>query len=821
MEERVGHNVLMISRLLTPTFLLCCAVLPAPFARSADYAEDVKPILAAHCFKCHGEKTQKGDLRLDQFTGDLRADRREAERWHDVRNAVVSGEMPPPEEKPLSDVDRRHLTAWIDHAIESFVEAERSTEGRVVLRRLNRVEYQNTMRDLLGIDTDYVQNLPPEGLSEDGFRNNGQTLQMSDLQLEYYLDAARLGLGKAIVTGGQPHVVHQTFSESINDKNRGSKLLDDDQQFIARLMEYPNEGEILIRVKARARLVEGRGYPRLRAAVGYRADVQAPRRFMDPIDVTSDQWQTFEFRDRIEHFPLPSKTQSKFPGLLVWLDNAYAEGANKPLKPKRPLKKKRRKKNNRKNDGNDGAEEAEQQSAAPANYPLIEIDSVEFVGPVFDAWPPEHHTAILPKRGSLSEDVYVREHVLQPFASRAFRRPVALEELEPYRQFFVRVRPTASSLEDAIRETLAMVLISPDFLYLFEPAKKKRKLTDHELAARLSYLIWSTMPDRELLADADSNQLNRPELLTAHVDRMLSDPRSQNFVEQFAGQWLDVDAIDRVAINPEFYPDFDNALKPSMRNETIAFFAEVLRKKQSALNFLDSDFVMLNEPLANHYGIFGPRGSTFERVQLKDDERRGGVLTQASVLLGNSTGEDSHPVKRAVWILQRLLDDPPADPPPNVPSLDTTDPDFADLPVREQLRVHRNDSGCRDCHRGIDPWGIALENFGADGLWRDDIPRKSPNRKRMRSQGVISETTLPDGSKISGLADLKAHLLEHRREQFARAFTSRLLAYALGRSLELGDEPTVNELTREFVSNDFQIDKLLRQIVLSEPFQTK
>ena len=286
-----------------------------------------------------------------------------------------------------------------------------------------------------------------------------------------------------------------------------------------------------------------------------------------------------------------------------------------------------------------------------------------------------------------------------------------------------------------MRETLAMVLISPDFLYLFEPAKDQRRLNDWELAARLSYFLWSTMPDERLTQLATEGKLREGELLRGEVARMIADPRSWQFVEQFAEQWLDVGAIDRVAINPEFYPDFDNALKSSMRGETLNFFATVLYEKLSVLNFLDSDFTMLNEPLAKHYGLSGPRGSQFERVDLTGS-RRGGVLTHASVLLGNSTGDDSHPVKRAVWLRERLLNDPPADPPPNVPSLDSTDPNFAALPVREQLRLHRQDAACNDCHRGIDPWGIALENYGADGLWRDEILRKKAKGKGLEGQPV-------------------------------------------------------------------------------------
>ena len=792
------------------TFLVLTAASAGVHAAPVDFPSQVRPILEAHCFKCHGEEKQKGKLRLDTLSADLLQDRRSAERWHDVRDALNLGDMPPEEEPELKQGDRQVLVKWIDQEIDALLEAKKSTGGRVVLRRLNRAEYQNTMRDLLGIDSDFARNLPPEGLSEDGFRNNGSALQMSDLQLEYYLEAAREGLRKAIVTGPEPQVHRHEFTKSVKDKGRGSSALDHNEQFVAKLMEYPSEGEVVIRVKARARFAAGRGYPQLRAAIGYRADVQAPRAFIAPVDVTDEDWQVLEFRDRIEHFPLPSKTQSKFPGLLVWLDNAYAEGRNKPLKPQK--KKKKNKK------GKGAGEEAPEPL-----FPAIEIESMEFVGPVFDEWPPAHHRRILfrSKLRDRDELTYAAA-VLEKFMSRAFRRPVAREELQPYRRFFQVVRKNTPSFEEAMRETLAMVLVSPDFLFLVEPGgESKRRINDWELASRLSYFLWSTMPDQRLFQLARSGELGKADVLRGEVARLIGDKRSWKFVEQFAEQWLDVGAVDRVAVNPEFYPGFDNELKNSMRGETLHFFAEILSHDLSALNLLDSEFTMLDEPLAKHYGLAGPRGSGFERVSLKASDRRGGLLAHGSVLLGNSTGEDSHPVKRAVWIRERLLDDPPADPPPNVPNLDSTDPRFAQLPVREQLALHREEAACNDCHRGIDPWGIALEHYGSDGLWRDEILRRKARGKGLEGQAVVAGATLPGGTELSGLADLQTYLVEERSRQFGKAFVTKLLTFALGRSLELTDEKIVEEMTGDFIADGYRIKPLIQLVVASESFQSK
>ena len=447
---------------------------------------------------------------------------------------------------------------------------------------------------------------------------------------------------------------------------------------------------------------------------------------------------------------------------------------------------------------------------------------MQFIGPILDDWPPAQHKAILlPSKQRSNEEAYSKI-VIRNFMRRAFRRPIHDEEIVPYYRFFRSTHPEMETFEDAIRETLAMVLISPDFLFLVEPSgSSKRSISDWELASRLSYFLWSSMPDTHLFNLAKKEALRKPEILEKEISRMISDERSWQFVEQFADQWLDIGALQRVAINPNYYPKFDPTLKASMRGETIHFFGELFQKNLSALNILDSNFTMLDEPLAKHYGLAGPKGSRFERVSIKPGDHRGGVLAHGSVLLGNSTGEDSHPVKRAVWIRERLLDDAPAPPPPDVPALDSTDPNFAALSVRDQLAEHRKQISCNECHRNIDPWGISLENFGADGLWREQILRKKVKGKGMIKLPVLSEAILPDGKKIEGIADLKKHLLEDRREQFARAFTSKLLTYALGRRLELIDQKTVTELTSKFIKSDYRIKDLIYLIVASKTFQSK
>ena len=786
-----------------------------------DYTTEVRPVLEKHCFKCHGPEKQKSDVRLDTLSVKLGEDARAAETWHDVRDVINLGEMPPDDEAEMSTGERVALTTWVDHELKVALEKHRGTGGSVVIRRLNRTEYRNTMSDLLGIEADYAANLPPDTPSEDGFKNDGAALSMSPLQLEYYLEAARAGLAHAIVSESEPERFRHEVTETDKDKGKGhwTNQLGAGGEFVARLLKFPDAGDFEIRVKARAKLVEGKGYPRLAGRFGFRADTQAPSGELGVVDVTSEETQEIVFRGRMEQFPIQSRTQSKYPGQLIWLHNAYDDGIERKLtRQVETVTEVKGKKRTKKT-----TEYIEHE-----DFPQIIIESVEFEGPLYDQWPPAHHRQLLPPReesGADSDEAYAR-HVIARFLPRAYRRPVTDGEIDRLLAFFQRVQKQGGSLEDSLRETLAMGLISPDFLYLVEPdpgkAEAQSPLDPFELASRLSYFLWSTMPDERLFALAESGELTKPEVLAAEIDRLLSDERSWSFVEQFTTQWLDLEAVDRVAVNPEYYPDWDNELKPWMIEETRHFFAEVLREDLSALNFIDSEFAMLNEPLGRHYQLDGaPQGTSFERVALADEDPRGGLLTQASVLLGNSTGEDSHPILRAVWLRDRLLDDPPADPPPNVPELNAEDPEFAKLSVREQLEQHREDAACNDCHRGIDPWGIAMEQFDAVGLWRDEIRRKAPRNKGFVSLPVEAATELPGGHALEGAEGLKQYLLEARTEQFARSLVKRLTSYALGRTMEFADEAEVERLTAEFTAEDYRLRPLIHAIVQSEVFQTK
>ena len=789
-----------------------------------------------HCLTCHGPEKQKGGVRLDTLDTDF-VNGTHAEDWHDVLNAINLGDMPPKGQAPLPDAQRRALVDWITRELKHAKESKTRTAGQAVLRRLTRYEYNNTIADLLGIQLDYAANLPPDSKSKDGFENNGLAQGMSPIQLEYYLEAARQGLAKAIVEGERPQSYEAVITKSEKPARRAAYkthkdgLVQPGEAFIGKTLEFPREGVVRVKVLVDAvNVPEGQGYPQMLLQVGHRADTiapEAPFARADVVPAADGGPIEMTFTGRIDDMPLPGHNP-KFPGILIMVANAYEPGPEyKALQSKRDALKKQvrnyeKAKARAKKQGKPEPPAPQIQDIQLPEMPSFVVKSITFEGPILDNWPPSHHRQILFDRpAAMDEDTYAQQ-VIRRFIDRAYRRPATDADVASVYDFYRSIRADMPSFESAIREALALVLISPDFLYLVEPASEqtaRTTLTDHQRAARLSYLLWSTMPDDALREAADRGELDNPDALEKHARRMIRDKRSQAFVQHFTSQWLDLPAVDRVAVNPQYYPDFDQGLKADMKRETVAFVAEILRSDLSALSLIDSDFVMVNRPLAQHYGLPAPEGSTFERVALQGHEHRGGLLTHASVLLMNSNGEDSHPIRRAVWLRQRLLDDPPAPPPPNVPDLDTEDPNFVSLPLKRQLELHRQKASCNDCHLRIDPWGIPLEHFDAVGAWREDVNRVV-KKKRITSP-VVSDAELPGGQQVSGVDDLKRVLGSDLRQHFVRGLVRHMLAHSLGRSLDYTDRDEVDALVTAFEDSGYQIDELLVEIVKSNAFNTK
>jgi hypothetical protein len=783
-----------------------------------NYQDKILPLLKTNCVKCHGADKQKGDIRLDTLSTDFLNDRRAAEIWHDASDQIKLGEMPPEDEKPLSSTERQLITEWIDSSLKNALQKMKGEQIEAVIRRLNRTEYQYTMEDLLGLKMDYIEGLARDPLSSDGFLNNGKALGMSSLQIEHYLKTARKAFGLILNDEEQPESkAYEVKWNKGNIRGPSSKAyVGKSDQRLGRVnywhgnfQQPPKTGRFTIRIKARNERKPGYPSPILQGRYGFfvsglTLNIQGS---LPEIEIDSNETKTYEISSYAELFPmtLANVPDSKLNGVLTFR-NALDDGNPIPKQVEKVTESKDKK-------GKIKKKKTKYYPEDPSFSKII-IEAVEFVSNDYSTWPSQVHRKIVLPEEDLNKDETAKL-VISRFLERAWRKPIDPETAEKWFQHFQSIKRLENSSIYALRETLATSLASTNFLYLSEPEPNENKtslLSSHELATRLSYFIWSSMPDSELRGLADQNRLSDPKVLTNQIERMLKDLKSNRFAEEFSKQWLDLGGVDRVAVNPRYHQNFDNRLKPYMQAESLEFFKEIFRKDESMLQIIDADFSMLNARLAKHYGLKGPKSQRFERTSLKGTDRAGGVLGHASIHLSGSDGAESHPIRRAVWVRERLLDDPPKPPPPDVPGIEESVTDFEKLSLREQLEFHRKKESCNDCHRTLDPWGIALEEYSAVGLKRE--------KTTVHKKPITSDTILPGNHPVNGVKELQKFILSHREDQFAHALCSKILVYALGRSLTLDDEILIKELKTQFKNNDYRPLSLLKNIVLSETFQS-
>lgn len=813
-----------------------------PFAR-------VAPLFQKHCFGCHGSEKAKGKLRIDKLNPDL-VKGNDGDHWREVHDRLNFGDMPPAKEPALKKEDRELMTAWLTQERRRASLAKNQTTH---FRRLTRREYERTMQDLLGLPIDFGTRLPEDGRSKEGFRNDGDALRMSPLQYETYLQIADDALAEAIVSGPAPAVhryrlaVGEKYSNfevtalprpdgrpgdtfeyatkkgkafSIRNMSAPSKDKDKDQdkiwdgtlapsairKFGEAAVQMPErcyafgfhyafrKGESRIKVRA-ARVepafgddsVDASRMPVLTLAMGstnfHGVELVTVG---EPMVIDHTDFRTYEFRVRMENISPPNSGPLNDRNSTV----VAAWNSAKMIK-------------------------------SEANPPRMKIEWIEFENPFFETWPPTTHTNILFANDGKAEAAYARE-VIRRFTSRAYRGPVSATDLDRLMNYWTKARANNDTFEGSLRDTFGVVLSSPRFLGL--PASRsggaKEKLTDHELAARLSYFLWSTMPDETLFRIADQGKLRDATVLSEQIRRMIQDPKGWAFIEQFADEWLELDRLQRVSVSKNAYPGFDEQLSASMRLETIHFFGEVLRGNMSIFQFLASDFTCVNETLANHYGIKDVVGNKFRKVKLEDAHNRGGILTHASVLTGNSDGKDGHPIKRGMWLLKNLFDETPPPPPPNVPELNRENPKVKNLTIPQALALHRSSTACMGCHQKIDPWGLAFEEYDAVGNWMRDGVGASLRKKRTQ-QPIAAQADLPSGVKIDGMRELRAELLKSKSDEFRRAMSRKVMAYALGRSLTLGDIESADALVPTLRAREDRLSGLIELIVASEPFQAK
>ena len=694
----------------------------------------------------------------------------------------------------------------------SAAETESAAAGRVVMRRLNRIEYEHTVCDLLGVRIELQELLPPDS-SRDGFDNVAEALHVSSFLMEKYLEAAEKALDVAIANGPQPKLIKRRYSlrETRQVSSTGERVFlkpaadDLTVMFSSSLWQAvsltpfypPDRGAYRFRISAA-------GYQSGGKPVTFRVDAGQMSRTGKPhlvgyFDAPANESRIFEFVDNLE----PRNTIRILPH-----DLASAQEVNKI-----------------------GAEAYQ--------GPGLAVDWIEVEGPLHDAWPPASHRQIFGDLPQLPAPIYGQrdrvevssqdplgdaKRILDKFARRAFRRPVTDDEVASFVDLVEGKLRDGQSFERAVRVGLLAVLVSPEFLFLRETAGP---LDDFALASRLSYFLWSTMPDEQLLAAAAKGRLSQPQTLHAQVERMLDDPRAAAFVSNFVGQWLGLRDIDFTIPSHLLYPEFDDMLKASMVREAELFFAEVLKHDLSVTNFVDSDFTMLNGRLARHYGIAGVDGWEFRRTALPAGSHRGGVMTMAGVLKVTANGTYTSPVMRGAWVLDRILGTPPSPPPENVAGLV---PDIRGATtIRQQLARHRKIDTCASCHEEIDPPGFALENFDVIGGWRDRYRTRGSGEpvvvegRRMNYRlgaEVEAADQLADGREFDNIDQFKKLLLDDK-DQLARALAVRLLTYATGAAPRSADRTQVETIVAKVRAENYGLRRLIHETVASDLFQNK
>jgi len=832
---------------------------PSPPALTAP---GVAPFFKEHCWGCHADGTIEADFDVSTLLAADFSKRDVKQRWQEVLNVLNSHEMPPADEPQPPPQAVGKITDWI---VEQLLVAEaRERSNTIVIRRLNRNQYANTIRDLLGVefDTSHFPLDPTAG----GFDNNGSALSLAPTQLELFLDAARQVLDRTIATGPQPASIRWRFEPESGDSD-SNRVVYDGQRVIVnggqnrqldegRLMHHNNWDRT---INARDFTLSDEGLYRLRVRAGGRIPsreevVVAAEKFLrDRFEremrenPKGERYHREALEDALEHFRSDRDYDYGPPRVRLLQDwkgqpRVVAEfDIDAPLSEPRVFEFAARFPA-----GKTGItlEYAYSVPRELENFwfqthddfarPVAWIDWFEIEGPVVSSWPPDSHTRLFPESPMRTSDEpeYVRR-VLSRFMSRAYRRPVTEAELQEKLELVVAARKQSPKLpvEMALRPALQAVLISPNFLFLAEPTsgnpnneeERRQNLSDFGLASRLSYFIWSSMPDQALLQLAFKKQLSGPEVLRQQLTRMLDDPRSESFVNDFASQWL---SLREIGANPpaeELYREYDRHLEISIRQESLAFFREILRHDLSLLNFLRSDFVVINERLARFYEVpvaAGVRGDHFRRVPLAQEVHRGGIVTQASILSVTSNGTRTSPVKRGTWILKTLLDADPGLPVANAGDIAPKVPGIDKATVRQRLEIHRTLPQCARCHNKIDPLGFALENFDASGKWRDREGFGYQGRINDDDPLIDAASQLPDGTAIDGVHELQAALVE-REELFLRALASKLFAYALGRAVTLSDEPLLRDIVATTRAGDSTLSAMLEAIVLSPAFRQR
>jgi mono/diheme cytochrome c family protein len=728
----------------------------------------IRPLLKQYCYDCHNPKKLKGDLDLEPIADNPRLDEHR-EVWEKIAELVENGEMPPDKKPQPNEEERDLVIKYIDGQLAKLDCKQEKNPGRVTIRRLNREEYRNTIRDLLGVAFE-PKDFPNDAVGY-GFDNIGDVLSLAPMLMEKYLAAAEAIVSKAILADPSPK---SATTRIRGDKFKSTSSNEAIRSIESRMLGLYREGEAVTSFDAP---LAGEYVLRVRA-YGEQAGNEPPRlailcdgRQLKVFDVPNTKLATFETTTILE----PGKHQ-----LAVAYLNNYSE-LNHPDEKLR-------------GDRN------------------LFVDAVEIQHPAVAPTLPEAHKRYITRMPRPGEEHEVAVEILGKFARRAYRRAVAQEEVARLANFVDATLREKGTFLEGIQLAMQAALCSPHFLFRWEldPENIKsdapRALNDFEVASRLSYFLWSSMPDDELLDLAERGLLQVDGNFGKQVARMLHDGRADAFVANFSGQWLQIRGLNDVAPDPELFRGFDPELRMAMKRESELLFETVMKEDRPVTDLIDANFTFLNERLAQHYGIEDVKGPEFRRVMLPPDSPRGGVLTLGSVLTVTSTPTRTAPVLRGKWILEQILGTPPPPPPPDVPPLAEQSQVDQSASLRVRLEEHRSRADCAGCHAKMDPLGFALENFDAVGRWRDQ-----DGRFPIDASGKIA-----GGKEFNGARDLKSVLKSDKR--FVRGFAEKMMIYALGRGLDYFDRCAVDEVVAKMSAQSNRFSSLIDAIVTSDPF---
>ena len=821
----------------------------------------MKAFLAAHCLACHNGDTKQGNLDLTALSFDL-SNPKVFASWVKIHDRVRDGEMPPPNVETLSDAARTPFHNALAAPLIAADTARERRDGRATWRRMNRYEYENTLRDLLDAPWLQIKDALPEDGQAYRFNKVGDALDVSHVQMSRYLTVADYALHEAMAPQAtRPETTikrfyareQRSFINSLKGGGvRGTFLLAGDSADVPALkgtapmtvgdkdpVRRDQEG---VGVVASAYEPIEPKFDKFRAPVSGRYKIrliansfwsapESPERWWQPSQTNLSAGRTDEpvtlyaekpprLLRKLGSFEVtPQPTTGTVEVYLLKGESVRPDAVrlfrSRPPGPRNPL-------------------------ATPDGQPGVNFHYLEVEGPIYESWPTPGQRLLfgdLPLQADAKGRVEVvsahpdadADRLLRGFLKRAYRHPVQTEDIAPFVKLVKTARDSGMDFGDAMMTAYSAVLCSPAFVTLQE---KPGALDDDALASRLSYFLWNSEPDATLRAVADRGELHKPTVLRAQTDRLLADPRSQRFVDAFLDYWLDLRKVNNNSPDAALYPDYylDDFLTESSLDETRAFFATLLHDNLPARNLVASNFVTINERLANLYGIPGVKGTEIRRVYLPADSPRGGLLTQASVLKVTANGTTTSPVIRGAWITERILGQPVPPPPPSVPAVE---PDTRGATtIRQQLDKHRTEPTCKACHAKIDPPGFALENFDVVGGWRDQyrslgpgerVPGRGKNGTTYdfcMAQPVDASGVLPNGRTFADVRGLKRLILQDER-QVARNLARQLVTYGTGAPVSFGDRPKIEALLDRTKGSGYGVQSLLHALIESELFRSK